>query len=199
MPGYFKANPDQSHQTVFHDFQFNSALPESQKTPLRMRTVGMQFVSAGTDTVSHTLHTMTWHIFNNPSILNKLRTELKTVQPDPFETAPPIKLESLPYLTGCIHEGLRFGFGVSNRSARAAPDRVLQFNDWQIPPGTPVSMTSVLMHLDERVWPEPEKFDPERWIKPEDFRRLRQVHGCFFQGHEKLSRYQVRILSSLCL
>ena len=40
-----------------------------------------------------------------------------------------------------------------------APDR-----DWVIPPGTPVSMTSALIHHDESIFPESYDFQPERWI-----------------------------------
>ena len=54
------------------------------------------------------------------------------------------------------------------RVQRIAPDETLIFNDgkkdWSIPPGTPVGMTSVLVHHDESIFPESRKFLPERWI-----------------------------------
>ena len=108
-----------------------------------MRMEGMQFVSAGTDTVSNTLHTLTWHLTQNPEMLKTLREELRTVQPDPYTPATLQELEKLPYLTGVLYEGLRLGYGVSNRSARVAPDRVIKYKDWDIPPGT----VSVYIHL----------------------------------------------------
>lgn len=33
-----------------------------------------------------------------------------------------------------------------------------------IPPGTPVGMTSVLMHHDESIFPDSKSFLPERWL-----------------------------------
>lgn len=38
---------------------------------------------------------------------------------------------------------------------------------WKIPAGTPVGMTTILMHLDEKVYPDPLRFDPQRWIDGE--------------------------------
>ena len=170
---------DKDYPTVFHEILFSNEIPESEKGPWRMRMEGMQFVSAGTDTVSNTMHMMTWHVFNNPAILNKLREELKSVgAPD----APLRKLEPLPYLTGCIYEALRLGHGVSNRSARVAPDRIIKYKDWVIPPGTPVSLTSVLMHTNENVFPNPERFDPERWVDPTERMRLDKFMVAFSKG-----------------
>ena len=131
-----EAEISKDHATVFHEILFNSTLPEEEKTAWRMRMEGMQFVSAGTDTVSNTLHIMTWHLIHNPDILRKLRNELLTVQPNPYSPAPLKDLETLPYLTGVIYESLRLSIGVSNRSARVAPDRVIKYKDWAIPPGT---------------------------------------------------------------
>lgn len=39
-----------------------------------------------------------------------------------------------------------------------------------VPPGTPVAMTSVLVHNDARIFPEPEKFQPERWLNADGSR-----------------------------
>jgi len=38
------------------------------------------------------------------------------------------------------------------------------FNGFALPKGTVVNMTSWLMHRDSTAFPDPEKFDPERWL-----------------------------------
>lgn len=53
---------------------------------------------------------------------------------------------------------------IATRSARIAPDRELVHGEWRIPAGTPVGMTSLLMHLDEMLYPEPLRFNPDRWL-----------------------------------
>ena len=54
--------------------------------------------------------------------------------------------------------------GSMNRSARISPDVALQFGDWLIPQGVPVSMSSCWMHHDPIIFPDPKTFIPERWF-----------------------------------
>jgi cytochrome P450 len=109
-----------------------------------------------------------FYLISVPETLRKLKMELKEAIQDPSAIIPLASLEQLPYLTACIQESLRLSYGVSTRLQRVSPDEVLLFNDgqkdWEIPPGTPVSMTSTLVHQDPAVFPEPLSFKPERWL-----------------------------------
>lgn len=107
----------------------------------------------------------TYHLLSNPSILQKLKAELKTVIRPPYTDLPPGSLEKLPYLTAVIKEGLRLAYGVTSRIPRVAPDTALQFQEWTIPPNTPVSMTIPLTHHNETIFPDSHSFKPERWIE----------------------------------
>jgi cytochrome P450 len=109
-----------------------------------------------------------FYLISVPETLRKLKMELKEAIQDPSAIIPLASLEQLPYLTACIQESLRLSYGVSTRLQRVSPDEVLLFNDgqrdWKIPPGTPISMTSTLVHQDPAVFPEPLSFKPERWL-----------------------------------
>lgn len=127
-------------------------------------------IGAGTGTTSWALSVATFHLLSNPSILQKLKYELHTAIPDP-STPPSISfLQNLPYLSAVIQEGLRLSYGVSSRLERVSPDEPLVFHDdtgdrdWVIPPGTPVSMTSLFIHHDESIFPNSYSFIPERWL-----------------------------------
>jgi cytochrome P450 len=102
-------------------------------------------------------------------VLRKLKAELLTAIPGLSKSLPLSALEQLPYLTACIQEGLRLSCGVSSRLQRICPDEDLLFNDgkkqWTIPRGTPVGMTSTLVHYDPSIFPSPKSFRPERWIE----------------------------------
>ena len=80
-------------------------------------------------------------------------------------------LERLPYLVAVVQEAMRLSYGVASRLQRISPEKPLRFNDahggkeWSIPPNTPVSMTSVLIHQDESIFPDAQSFVPERWIE----------------------------------
>jgi cytochrome P450 len=107
------AADDKAFKTVFHEIMYSSELPPSEKSNHRMRCEAVQFVSTGTDTVSNTMHMLTFHVISQPAIFSRLRAEIRTVQPDPNSLAPLKRQEQLPYLTAVILEALRLGYGVS--------------------------------------------------------------------------------------
>jgi cytochrome P450 len=78
------------------------------------------------------------------------------------------QLEKLPLLRGVVHEAVRLAHGIVTRDPRRAPDAELRYGDWVIPRNTPVSMTTYDILMNERIFPEPEAFRPQRWIgRPE--------------------------------
>ena len=60
--------------------------------------------------------------------------------------------------------------GVSHRAARIAREEDLFYksrdgtSERVIPRGTPISMTSMINHFDKELFPNPDNFDPERWL-----------------------------------
>lgn len=79
-------------------------------------------------------------------------------------------------------EGLRLSNGVSTRLARVAPDRSIYFRDWEIPKGTPVGMTSTLIHQNPDIFQQPLEFIPERWLDPQERQRLERYLVPFSKG-----------------
>jgi len=128
-------------------------------------------VAAGLITTSWALSVASFHITNNPEVLQRLREELRTANPTSKGHLDWHKLEQLPYLHGCVHEAIRLGHGVVTRSPRLAPDTELRYGDWVIPKNTPVSMTSVHILMNEKIFPNPKAFIPERWINRPDLDR----------------------------
>ena len=136
-----------------------------------MKDEALIVVGAGTLTTSWALCVAIFYLLKSPKILTKLRFELETAIEDPETRLPLPQLEKLPYLTAVIQEALRLSYGVSSRLQRISPDRALVYTDpscgksWTIPPGTPVGMTSVLIHHDEAIFSTSHAFRPERWIE----------------------------------
>ncbi|MCJ1321263.1 hypothetical protein MMC15_006607 [Xylographa vitiligo] len=169
-----KSEPQYTEKDLLHPVIFSeilqSSLPESEKSHRRLRDEAHIVVAAGTMTTAWTLSVAMYNILANPIILSTLKAELRSALPSPSSPAPLPLLEQLPYLTAIIYEALRLSYGVSSRLARVSPAPLL-FTDaltgkeWSIPPGTPTSMTSVLIHQDESIFPDALVFDPDRWLK----------------------------------
>ena len=115
--------------TIFHGMLSNTNLPDSEKTTPRLLDEAIVLVGAGTDTTANTLAALTYHILANPDILKKLKTELAEAIPD-VETLPEsTRIETLPYLTAVIQEGIRLHPGATLRQERVAPDEELLYED----------------------------------------------------------------------
>lgn len=120
-------------------------------------------IGAAILTTSWAAAVASFHIIDNPEICSKLRSELEEALPDPHTKPDWQNLEQLPYLSGCIKEGIRLAYGIASRLPRVARTD-LRYKDWVIPAGTPVSMTIVDMNHDEDVFPQSRSFIPERWL-----------------------------------
>jgi cytochrome P450 len=162
--GRNRSNEKSSHRTIFHEV-LDSEMPESEKKLERMWQEGMVVVGAGTETTAWTFVVGLVNILLNPAIRQHLEDELKTAKAEKgylqFR-----ELEQLPYLSACIKEALRLSYGVTSRLPRVAPNQVLEVPGTRlpIPPGTKVSMTSVMIHQNPELFPLPHQFRPERWL-----------------------------------
>lgn len=152
----------ETEKTIFHQI-LNSDLDPRERTSTRLIEEARTLIGAGTVTTAHTLTVASFHLLDNPEVLQKLLTELKSAFPDPSMPPSLPELERLPYLSAVVNEALRFT-GPEHRFQRIAPDRALHFNEWVIPAGTPVSMTAMMMHRNASIFPSPQAFIPERWI-----------------------------------
>ncbi|MCJ1457978.1 hypothetical protein MMC28_008347 [Mycoblastus sanguinarius] len=168
-------------RTIFYDILTNPQVGPEEKTTRHLMNEAQVLVAAGTVSTGHTLSTTTFHVLDNPEILCKLQDELKTVMPNADASPSWTQLERLPYLTAVIKEGLRIGYGFPHRMQRVSPDVALQFHDWTIPVGTPVSMSSLMIHDNPSIFPNPRTFDPERWLQPST-KRLEKYLVPFSRG-----------------
>lgn len=163
----------------------DSNLPPEDKTVKRVFSDVATVTGAGFETTSSVLRLIVYHVFSNPVILRRLRAELANAakrSSSPDASIPLHILEQLPYLTAVLMEGMRLSPALFTRSQRIAPDRDLIYDKYRIPAGTPVGMTVMFMHMDERLYPDPQKFDPERWVNPENRRKSEKTYAPFSRG-----------------
>ena len=158
-------------ETIFYDVLTNDDVRPQEKETDHLQDEAETIIAAGTVTTGHILANVSFHLINSPQVLEKLQTELGSLM---SKTGPSPKwqqLEQLPYLTAVITEGLRMGYGTSHRMQRLFPDTVLQYNGYTVPPMTPVSMTSVLLHDNPTFFPDARTFKPERFLEQPSLRK----------------------------
>ena len=149
---------------IFRDFITTDILPPQERTDRALRDQLECLIGAGTEPVAHVLRIVTYHLCQSPNILQKLRAELANIQPHHNNIPDLGQLQQTDYLTALIKEGLRLSYGVASRIPRIAPDRTLTYGDWEIPPGTAVSMTHSSIYHDETIFPDSYSFSPERFL-----------------------------------
>lgn len=160
-------DPNQSPNVV-HEIM-NSKLPPSEKAFDRIFQDIATMSGAGFETTAGVMRMVIFHTYSNSDILQRLRAELASVA-NPRSQIQLKALEQLPYLTAVLMEGLRLSPAIATRMARVTPDRDIVYDKWRIPRGTPVGMTTILVHTDESIYPEPNRFSPERWMNPNPWR-----------------------------
>lgn len=118
---------------------------------------------AGADSI---LVAITWVlclILNNPRVLKKAQDELD-IQIGRDRQVKESDIKSLPYLQAIVKESLRLypASGVIN-FLEAIEDCTLS-TGYRIPAGTQLMVNIWKIHRDEHVWPDPQSFQPERFL-----------------------------------
>ena len=121
----------------------------------------------------------TFYLINQPQTLARLRKELQSAVTDPSQLPSLTRLEDLPFLYAIIAEILRHTYGLVSRLPRIHTTEAVQLHsqhngiaiDYLVSPGYPISMTSVHVHKNPKIFPDPHAFFPERWLDSKGNRR----------------------------
>ncbi|KAI3612123.1 cytochrome [Moniliophthora roreri] len=70
--------------------------------------------------------------------------------------------------TAVIKESLRLTSGIVTPMNRVVPDSGAIIAGHPIPPGTVVSIGNTFVHMNPDIFPDPERFYPERWLEDKD-------------------------------
>uniref|UniRef100_A0A1E1WM70 Cytochrome P450 n=1 Tax=Pectinophora gossypiella TaxID=13191 RepID=A0A1E1WM70_PECGO len=120
------------------------------------------FMFEGHDTTSMAMSFMIMRIANEPEIQDKIYKELQGVFGDSREPPTVEELSELKYLECCIKESLRIYPSVPFIARYITEDAEL--GGYTVPAGTIVQIDIFDCHRNPEIWPEPEKFIPERFL-----------------------------------
>ncbi|XP_020621676.1 cytochrome P450 3A2-like [Orbicella faveolata] len=119
------------------------------------------FLQAGSDTTSVTLSLACFFIAANPEVQEKLHQEIDSVCTDDEEIPSYDTVRELPYLDMVIAETLRLHPVVPFLMRECTKE--CKVKDLVIPKGGMVVIPTYSIHRDPSIWPNPEKYDPERF------------------------------------
>ncbi|MBX3418549.1 MAG: cytochrome P450 [Pirellulaceae bacterium] len=118
----------------------------------------LTFLFAGHETTALSMAWAVDHVHRNPQILNRLREELDDCADD-----APESFAATPYLKAVIQETLRVNPIVTETLRKLRVP--LELGEYRLPPGMAVAPATVLAHYNPEVYPEPNKFNPERFLE----------------------------------
>lgn len=142
-------------------------------TDLQVRDEIMTLFIAGHETTANAL-TWTWYLLSqNPDAEAKVWQEIDDVLSGRLPT--PEDYPKLKYTEMVLSEAMRLYPPAWLIGRRVITE--CQVGDYTIPINSITFMSQYLMHRDERYFPEPEKFDPERWTA--EAKEKRPKHSYF--------------------
>lgn len=133
--------------------------------PLELRTASNTciFIIASIDAVASPLAFTSYLLAAHPEIQDKVRAEVQALIQKEGELTYD-GLGELTYLGQVLSESLRLYPSLPG-SIRRICDEDYEYNGVRILKGMNVSVPTLEIHYDPTLWPEPKKFDPERFSK----------------------------------
>ncbi|KAF3000604.1 hypothetical protein E8E14_000906 [Neopestalotiopsis sp. 37M] len=167
----------------YHDsaeFTLLSRLREKlgdQLTELDVSAECLDHMVAGIDTTGDVLCFLMWELSQPRSehYQTRLREELQQNRTEAFD--------KLPYLDAVVQEGLRCFPAIPMSLPRVVPDGGPVIDDVPVPEGTIVSCQAhSVQRYNGHVYPDPERFDPDRWLSSDGADERRRHMFAFSYG-----------------
>ncbi|KAJ9157674.1 Benzoate 4-monooxygenase 4 [Pleurostoma richardsiae] len=121
-------------------------------------------MNAGSVTTAIAVTNVMYQLLRNPTALRRLRDEIDGVL-DPEEVVAPYdKVKHLPYLRACLDESLRLFPPTPHGLPRKTPPEGQSIMGEWVPGNTNISISALVAHRDESVFPMADRYIPERWL-----------------------------------
>jgi hypothetical protein len=207
-----------SHEIIYHHLVTPDLAKHDMPSKRRLSNEANSLLTAGSETVGGTCTIGTFYVVNDRKIWNRLRAELDEARKEKGmgvkESLEHEDLEKLPYLTAVIKESLRLNYGLVTPLPRVVGPGDSVIGGYVIPKGvrgifqcstfppcnvfpeTIVGISSTFLHNDPSFFPDPFKFDPERWLKGAESKALEKWLVPFSTGPRQCLGVKCVFLSS---
>ena len=121
----------------------------------------MTLIVAGFETSANTLNWVWYLVARHPDVEAKLIEEAQRVLPN-VSAVSAENLAAMEYTQQTLEEALRLYPPVWLFTRRSHAEDELEHFD--VPPGTDIYLAPYVLHRTAHYWPEPEEFDPDRFV-----------------------------------
>ncbi|MFJ9785255.1 cytochrome P450 [Amycolatopsis sp. NPDC101161] len=147
--------------------------------PVNIRNQAITFVVAGHETTSGALSFALYYLTRHPELLAKARAEVDAVWGDREPAFSDVA--KLRYVRRCLDEAMRL-WPTAPGYSREAREHVVLGGKYRMRKGDWVIVPLPLVHRDPAVWPDPERFDPDRFEPAAVKKRPAQAYKPFGTG-----------------
>lgn len=158
---------DNAGFAAVEESEIGRRVPQRQWTDKEIISQGFLFFTAGFEVTSTVFAFLTYELSINPDIQQKLYEEIAEVHENldgkriSYEV-----LQKMKYLDQVVTEGLRKWTTTFVWDRLCVKDYELEYDDgkkFRIEKGMPIWVPVYAMHQDPQYYPDPEKFDPDRF------------------------------------
>ncbi|KAM3957190.1 putative cytochrome P450 49a1 [Aphomia sociella] len=135
--------------------------------------LALDLMLVGVDTTAAAAASTMYMLATNERVQRKLQEELDCHLPKD-KTLTSRDLDSLPYLRACIKESLRIKPVILGNGRCIQSDAVI--SGYEVPKGSHVVFPHYILSNEERYFPSPEEYVPERWLRDNEI--TKKQHGC---------------------
>ena len=158
-----KADETKGPQTFVHRLLEQQRKQPDSITNRELETHAFGNITAGADTTAIAMRTILFNVAKDrdvyAALCHEIRDEAKLTLPVSFHS-----VNTLPYLNAVIQEALRIHPPNGVMYPRTVPAQGATICDKYIPPGTEIGISPWVLHYDPELFPEPDRFDPARWL-----------------------------------
>ncbi|KAI6223143.1 Cyp-29A4 [Aphelenchoides fujianensis] len=121
------------------------------------------FLFAGYDTTSHALSWILWCLATHPAVQKRVHEEIEREFGGRDEEFASNRMKELPYCEAVIKEALRMFPPIAGIGRELREE--LEVGGHRLPAGSTVNINMLLLHHNEKVFPNSWTFDPERFAE----------------------------------
>ncbi|XP_023313938.1 cytochrome P450 4c3-like [Trichogramma pretiosum] len=157
-------------------------------------------ISAAYDTTGYALSYLTVLMGEHPEIHERARREVQPIMEECGGNLTSNELERMEYLERCFKESMRI-FPPGPVIGRHLVEDIILQSGHKVPAGTDIIIFFQTVQMDPKYWPDPSKFDPDRFL-PENIKDQHPyaympfssgIRGCIGKRSSRSILYDFRI------